>query len=250
MIFLIPYFGLPTQSLTSHLIFEVLAYFIGFRYYLYLKKSKGDSIDYQNRLMIVIGAAFGALVGSRLLGALENLTLFWEYKTNFMYYYANKTIIGGLLGGLWGVELCKKMIGESQSSGDLFTYPLIVGIAIGRIGCFLAGLSDNTHGSPTDFFLGYDFGDGILRHPIQLYEIAFLFLLLLGLISLSRRVKLASGALFKLFMIFYLTFRFFIEFIKPVYLLPFGLSSIQLACLLGLLYYYRFILMPNKLMTH
>ena len=38
--------------------------------------------------------------------------------------------------------------------------------------CFLAGLHDDTYGLPTAAPWGMDFGDGIPRHPTQLYEIA------------------------------------------------------------------------------
>jgi prolipoprotein diacylglyceryltransferase len=244
-----PHFGLPTQPMTLHLVFEMLAYFIGYRYYLYLRTHQGDQIESGNRLWIVVGAATGALLGSRILGALENPELWWEYKTNLMYYYANKTIIGGLLGGLLGVETIKKIIGERSSSGDLFTHPLIVSIAIGRVGCFLAGLPDQTCGIPTDSILGYDFGDGIKRHPIQLYEIVFLIGLKLFLTTLCKRFVFINGGQFKIFMLTYLSLRFFIEFIKPAYFLPFGLSVIQVACLLGVFYYYKVIFKPQTLLA-
>ncbi len=50
--------------------------------------------------------------------------------------------MGGLAGGLIAVELVKKRFGVTAGTGDLFAIPLAVGIAIGRIGCFLTGLPD------------------------------------------------------------------------------------------------------------
>jgi prolipoprotein diacylglyceryltransferase len=50
--------------------------------------------------------------------------------------------------------------------------PLAIGIAVGRLGCFFAGLDDFTYGTPTTLPWGHDFGDGIARHPVQLYESA------------------------------------------------------------------------------
>jgi phosphatidylglycerol---prolipoprotein diacylglyceryl transferase len=249
MTFLYTFFGQPAQPMTIHFIFEVLAYFIGYRYYVFLRRQQGDLIGSHHRIWIVIGAAGGALIGSRVLGALENPELLWEYRDSPLYYYSNKTIIGGLLGGLWGVETIKKWIGEKHSSGDLFTYPLIVGIAIGRVGCFLAGLPDNTYGSPTASIFGYDFGDGIRRHPVQLYEIFFLIMLKIKLLYISKKLDFKSGSIFKLFMISYLVCRFLIEFIKPAYLLPIQFSVIQVACLVGLLYYGKTILHPKSLLT-
>lgn len=89
---------------------------------------------------------------------------------------------------------------------------------------------------------GVDFGDGIPRHPAQLYEIAFL--LLLGvLVVKARQGKLAlykgapEGALFQTFMAGYLLFRLVIDFIKPTLHPYLGLNNVQVACLLGLVYY-------------
>ena len=148
--------------------------------------------------------------------------------------------MGGLFGGLLGVELVKKVIGEKQSSGDLFTLPIILGIAIGRLGCFLAGTKEFTFGKETSFFLGMDLGDGLSRHPIALYEIVFL----LGLFFLIQQLQkstlpLKNGSYFKIFMIGYFAFRFMMEFLKPNTYFIFGLSSIQYLCLLCLLYYYK-----------
>ena len=64
------------------------------------------------------------------------------------------------------------MVGITHSTGAYFAPSLAIGIAIGRIGCFLSGLEDYTYGTPTTLPWGYDFGDGVLRHPVQLYEAA------------------------------------------------------------------------------
>jgi hypothetical protein len=58
-----------------------------------------------------------------LIGGLENPEELMQSKNILLYFYSNKTIIGGLLGGLFGVELIKKVIKEKKASGDLFTYP-------------------------------------------------------------------------------------------------------------------------------
>jgi prolipoprotein diacylglyceryltransferase len=82
-----------------------------------------------------------------------------------------KTVVGALLGGLVGVEVTKKRIGVQQSTGDRFVEPLIIGMAIGRIGCFLTGLSDRTYGTVTRLPWGVNSGDGLLRYPTQPYEV-------------------------------------------------------------------------------
>lgn len=176
--------------------------------------------------------------------------------------------------GLITVELAKRYIGLRDSTGDLYAIPLALGIAIGRIGCFLTGLSDNTYGTPSNLPWAVNFGDNIPRHPTQLYEIVFLLLLIpvlyrvLNRIPFQNKTVILSGAgtqrnevpaqskdpyprdgsipirflpgdAFKLFMVAYLSFRFLCDFIKPYPRIFLGLGGIQWACLLVLLYYSR-----------
>ena len=125
---------------------------------------------------------------------------------------------------------------RADGHGDLYVFPLIVGIAVGRVGCFLTGLADDTYGTATSLPWGVDFGDGVARHPTQLYEIAFLAALAAALAWRARR-PYPRGDLFKLFMAAYLGWRLLIDFIKPAHATLLGLSAIQLACIAGLAWY-------------
>jgi phosphatidylglycerol---prolipoprotein diacylglyceryl transferase len=231
--------------LPVHLICETLSYFVGYRYYSYLRKNNVDLIIAENRLIIFVGAALGAFIGSHLVGVLENPPLLVHF--NLIYFMGNKTIIGGMLGGLIGVELVKKKIGVLVSSGDLMVYPLILAMIIGRIGCFLAGLEDGTYGIASNLPWAIDFGDGVRRHPTNLYEIVFWILLWVTLTAIERKHSFSDGSKFKIFLSSYLVFRLLIEFIKPDYFFGFGLSVIQLVCIGGILYYYKVFLNPSKL---
>lgn len=159
----------------------------------------------------------------------------------------NKSIVGGLMGGLICVELVKKAIRVTASSGDLMVYPLILAMIIGRMGCFFAGLEDGTYGVATQLPWGINFGDGIRRHPTNLYEIFFWMMLWLSLHFAGRRFEFADGARFKIFLSSYLVFRLLIEFIKPAYIFGIGVSMIQLVCVAGILYYYKVFFYPSKL---
>jgi phosphatidylglycerol:prolipoprotein diacylglycerol transferase len=230
-------------KLNCHLILEYTAFIVAFRYYVYLRKKRVDAISKENRLSIILGAIIGAWLGSRLMGYLENPMV--ELSTEHLLQLLNtKTIMGGLFGGLLGVEISKSIIGEKQSSGDLFTFPIIAGIFIGRIGCFLAGTNEFTYGHETSFFLGMNLGDDRIRHPIVLYELLFLALLFVALRQIRQTKKLESGELFQLFMISYFGFRFFIEFLKPNVFYLWQLSSIQWLCIVCLIYYRKTILKP------
>lgn len=229
-------------SIPAHAFFEIMAYTAGYRYFVYLRRRIGDAIAYDKRTWIFIGAAAGALIGSRLLGVLESPLEILQTHDLFLYIYSTKTIVGGLLGGLIGVELMKKVIKETRSSGDLITYPLILGMIVGRIGCFLHGTAESVYGIPTSGWYGMDLGDGIARHPLALYEIVFLAVVWFFISRGERSRSYLEGVRFQIFMTVYLVFRFLLEFLKPDMVVVAGLSSIQIACLCGLLYYHRTIL--------
>lgn len=232
-------------NINIHLVLEYLAFFMAFRYYLYIRKRSKDSISSNNRLSIILGAAIGALLGSRIIGILEN-PIFDSSQTNIIQLLNIKTIMGGLFGGLLGVELAKKRIGETQSSGDLFVFPIILGIFIGRIGCFLSGVNEFTYGYKTTSIFGMYLGDGVLRHPTSLYELVFLVILFWGLKLFKNKHPIKNGDLFKWFMVLYFGFRFFIEFLKPNVFYVLSLSTIQILCIICLLYYHKFIIQNIK----
>lgn len=221
-----------------HPIFELLAYATGFLIYKHQAGTGLSTLDNGGRWTVIAAAVVGALIGSRVLGLLEQAPLTHPAVSQLFMPGGGKTVVGGLLGGWLGVEIAKKFSGISTRTGDLFALPLCVGIAVGRIGCLFAGLADDTFGKPTSLPFGVNFGDGIARHPTQIYEIAFLALLALALLHLQTRRPLsaftADGDLFRIFLTAYLVWRFLIDFLKPEPLLG-GLNVIQWASLAGLL---------------
>jgi phosphatidylglycerol---prolipoprotein diacylglyceryl transferase len=229
-------------NINVHLFLEYLAFFVAYRYYVHLRKDRHDPISSENRLSIILGAGVGALVGSRLIGLLENPAALTATTNWILQLYTVKTIMGGLFGGLLGVEITKQIIGEEHSSGDLLTLPIIVGLFIGRIGCFLAGTNEFTYGTATSLYIGMDLGDGVQRHPIALYELLFLTVLFTLLKRLYDENTLRPGYLFRFFMLSYFGFRFMIEFIKPNVFYFVGLSTIQWLCILCFVYYRKTII--------
>ncbi|BAY64290.1 prolipoprotein diacylglyceryl transferase [Calothrix brevissima NIES-22] len=234
------YIGIGSLRIHPHILFESLAYATAFR--LLIKRVRKDSITPSQRTSVIVGGMIGALIGAKMLVWLQHIDLIWQNQQQLLLLLLQgKTVVGALLGGLIGVEITKKIIGIHQSTGDVFVFPLILGTAIGRIGCFLTGLSDRTYGIATTLPWGVDFGDGVPRHPTQLYEILFLLLLIIFLRWRSR-FQYENGELFKFYLISYFAFRFLIDFIKPDFHPFLGLSAIQIACLLTILYYRRSIL--------
>jgi phosphatidylglycerol:prolipoprotein diacylglycerol transferase len=226
--------------ISAHVLFEALAYTVGFEVYRRARVRRGDHISDATRWTVIAAAAVGAAIGSKVLFWFEDpqRTLEW-LRANPSWLMGGKTIVGGLVGGTIAVEIAKRFAGESRSTGDLFVVPLCIGIAIGRIGCFLSGLADQTYGTATSLPWGVDFGDGIARHPTQLYEIGFVLSFAAVALWISR-YALRNGDLFKLFMLAYLSFRLGIDSMKAAQTLA-GLSAIQWASVAGIAYYATFV---------
>jgi phosphatidylglycerol:prolipoprotein diacylglycerol transferase len=220
-----------------HLFFESLAYMAAFRVYLWVRRRNGHALPDANRWWVIAAAATGAVAGSRILYWFEDPRLTLANLNHPAFLFGGKTIVGALIGGLVAVELMKRFLGITRRTGDLFAVPMCVGICIGRIGCFLTGLEDHTAGVATSLPWGVNFGDGVTRHPTQLYEIIFAAALGVFLwMRMNREHR--EGDIFKMFMVAYLTFRLGCDFLKPDVRVFLGMTSIQWACLIMLLYYW------------
>jgi prolipoprotein diacylglyceryltransferase len=224
-----------------HTLFEALAYTVGFRLFLWMRKQCAPAAlsREEHAVAVGLGAIVGAALGAKLAFWLDDpLHAFADFP-DWRHLLEGKSIIGALLGGLACVEAAKRMVGLRASTGDAFVLPLTAGMCIGRVGCYLAGLGDHTYGLPTAMPWGVDFGDGIPRHPTQLYEIVFL-LLQYALIRVRWKALERPGDRFRAFLAGYLLFRLLVEFIKPqFYAWPGGLSGLQWLCVGGLAYYLR-----------
>ncbi len=230
-------FQLGPLTIHAHWLFESLAYFSGFRLYLWQRKRTGDVVNFEHRMWVVAAAIAGAALGSKVLNWFADPRLFLQNWHNPYFLLSGKTVVGGLIGGLFAVEWTKKRLNVTVRTGDLFALPLCAGIAIGRIGCFLSGLEDDTYGVATTLPWGVNFGDGVTRHPTQLYEMLWLGLLALWIYRFSLHPH-RNGDLFKTFMVGYFFFRLAVDFIKPGGTV-FGLGGIQWACVAMLIYYAR-----------
>jgi phosphatidylglycerol---prolipoprotein diacylglyceryl transferase len=186
-----------------------------------------------DRPLLTIGVVGGAL-GAKGSFLLEDPWTTAQHLGDPAWLLSGRSIVGGLLGAWWSVELGKWWMGVTVATGDAYVRSIGYGLALGRVGCFLSGVSDGTHGVPTDLPWGMDLGDGVARHPTAMYEI----LMLLGLVPVVSRLRLpAEGDRFKVFLISYLLWRVAIESIKTQPFVFSGLSGIQVQCLLGLVVY-------------
>ncbi len=222
-----------------HLLFEWAGIACGVQLYRMQRARAGTGgVLAPGTFAVVLGCVLGAAIGNKLVFWIEWPHLWAAHGGQFKLWMSGQSIVGGLLGGLLGVEAAKALTGQRQSTGDLFILPLMVGTVVGRIGCYLAGLRDGTYGDPTALPWGVDFGDGIARHPTQLYDMAFVLAWGALLLSQRRHWARSPGLAFKCYLAGYLLWRFLVDGIKPVPYAYFGLfSGIQLVCLLALSLY-------------
>jgi prolipoprotein diacylglyceryltransferase len=231
-----------------HVWLELLAYIAGAQWYrLNLRRSAALAPQPEPLQLwsIIAGAALGAALGAKLLYVLQ----YWSALQTrpLLIWLSGKTIVGGLLGGVAGVEAAKSLVGWKRSTGDHFVGPLLLGIAVGRLGCQFAGLDDLTYGGITSLPWGWNYGDGLPRHPVALYEVLGLLVLAMLLRRFQPPLSRVAGDRFRAFMMGYLLLRLLLDFLKPPHLqgaeglLTPGLiapfTAIQWACVAGLAYY-------------
>jgi hypothetical protein len=126
------------------------------------------------------------------------------------------SIAGALAGAIVAVELYKAARGIKGSTGVVFTGPFAAGVVVGRWGCLFAGLPDRTYGTPTRLPWGVDLGDGIARHPVQVYEsVSMALFLAVYLWGLKLRAPWAMKRSFWVLAAWYGAQRFLWEFLKP-----------------------------------
>lgn len=180
-------------------------------------------------LPYIAALVFGAGIGAYVFGS-ANLWLSGESGIA-------RSVEGALAGGIVAIELYKWSAGINVRTGARFALPLALGIAIGRLGCYFAGLDDFTYGTPTALPWGHDFGDGISRHPVQLYESAAMaaFALAYVLAILNRNAFVVTNG-FYLVVAYYGAQRFLWEFLKPYGALIGPLTLFHLLSLSILLY--------------
>ncbi|KAF4686331.1 hypothetical protein FOZ60_005414 [Perkinsus olseni] len=121
---------------------------------------------------LLLSAMIGGILGSRLHYMLtwnsSSAVSFWDMSTGHSFQ-------GGLLGGIVGTTgytklYCKESIGRML---DTLAPLLLIGHAIGKIGCFISG--DGCYGYPTDVPWAMSFPNGLVPttiavHPAPLYE--------------------------------------------------------------------------------
>jgi prolipoprotein diacylglyceryltransferase len=192
-----------------HAVFDVIAWAAaGLSLYWVLRSARQFPAAPAGDWRYIAVLVFGAGVGAVLLGS-ANL---WLSQQSGLA----RSIEGAIAGGILAVEVYKRGARITGRTGARFALPLAVGVAVGRIGCYLAGLDDFTYGTATALPWGHDFGDGIARHPVQLYETAAMAAFaLVYVLRVRRNDRFVIENGFYLAVGYYALQRFLWEFIKP-----------------------------------
>ena len=217
----------------AHTLFDVLAWtasaLVGASLYRWRLRDAAQQLSQATGPGYFAALAVGALTGAWAMGSTNTLRMATPMLSH--------SIAGALAGAIVGVELYKRAIGLRSSTGTPFVGPLTVGIVVGRWGCLFAGLPDHTYGVPTPLPWAVDLGDGIGRHPVEIYEsLAMLFFLLVYVAALALRRRWATCRSFYVLAGWYGAQRFAWEFLKPYPRLIGPLNIFHLLCL-GLVAY-------------
>ena len=203
---------------------------------------------------IVFAAAVGGIIGSRIYFLLENFEQFLNDPIGMIFSGGGLVFLGGLLGGFLAVTyVIKKNNLRWGIFADLVAPLLILGYAIGRVGCLLVG---DDYGLPTHLAWGIEFPNGIppstyrifqtqypwvdlsgftpgvLKvHPTQIYETLIGLGIFYYLYQKRTSVKVA-GSLFFTYLVMAGVERFMIEFLRINQKYLFGLSGAQVISLI------------------
>jgi len=220
-------FRIGPLEISSYAFFVLLGLAVGLFVYFFLAKEEKKLSE--NSFYVLLAGLFGGIIGAKIPIWIYQFPLIINSLPDLTPLLSGRTITGGLIGGMIAVIFVKRKLGIKEKKGNLFAPAIAIGVAIGRIGCFLQGCC---FGTATGLPWGVDFGDGILRHPTQIYEA--LFMLMLFFILIWRRKSARPGQLFFILMNAYFIFRFFEEFIResPMFLYLTVFQWISLSALL------------------
>jgi phosphatidylglycerol:prolipoprotein diacylglycerol transferase len=137
-----------------------------------------------------------------------------------------KTLTTGLAGAYLAVELAKFALGLRVKTGDGFALPLAFALAVGRWGCYCNGCCC---GVETRLPWGVDFGDGVPRHPTQVYESLFHLSMAFSLLWLQAHGRLRTHLL-QFYLTAYCGYRFLTEYLRPEPPGWLGLTFYQWVC--------------------
>ncbi len=182
--------------------------------YFYVKwRIKNKKVDMTEEELdsFMLWATVGLMLGAKLFDILFYDTAYYlEDPVRMLQIWQGLSFHGGLFGiTLATILWVRKNKKNFWQVADAFTVPLALGQAFGRLGNFF---NAELYGYKTSLPWAVDFGDGIPRHPTQIYEL--LYNLVIFAVLWSYKDKLSNGRILGLFLILYSIFRTLTEFFR------------------------------------
>ena len=201
--------------------------------YLEMKRLKYDTEIASD---IIFWSAVGGVLGAKIYYLIENLDRTIQDPMGMIFSGSGLVFLGGLIGSI----ICVSIVLKNRNLpwylfADIIAPLIMIGYAIGRLGCFLVG---DDYGLPSSLPWAVSFPEGLPPttissfaayypwidtsginsevfkvHPTQLYESAVGILLFLFLWS-RRKKNQRAGTMFFSYLLLAGIERFFIEFLR------------------------------------
>ncbi len=180
-------------------------------------------------VLVFVGGLIGAVVGAKLAYLLAEWPFHIGLPGCWIDALVGRTLLGGILCGYAGVEWGKWQSGYTAPTGDSFALVAPVGIAVGRIGCFLNGCCLGRVCGRAWYAVADT--QGLPRYPASLMDAAFQ-IIFVAIAWFAYRRQILRGQLFHVYMIAYGTFRFVHEFYRATPRIAGVFSPYQILALL------------------
>lgn len=187
--------------------------------FLIWKLSRDEEIEEEKVLDAILIGIFSGIVGARILYIIFHFQKFTPnlIRTIHLVKFPGLVFHGGLIiGTITLIFYFSRNKISFWQIGDILVLGLILGQAIVNLGCFLDGCY---YGEKTTLPWGVYF-PGVLgkRHPIQLYELFFNFLIFYFLFKAYKKVLVwkreKRGIVLLFYFLFFNTEKFLLEFLS------------------------------------
>jgi phosphatidylglycerol---prolipoprotein diacylglyceryl transferase len=207
-------------------------------------------LDYAASL--VLWAAIGGLIGARLLDVFDNFDSYAQHPLSIVFSGSGFAWYGGLIGGLVAVYVIARTNSvRFLTTADISAPALLVGHALGRMGCLLSG--DGDWGLPTTMpwgmsyphaIVGWNsqtvlklnahdqlvsgFYPGVRVQPTPIFEAVLYVAIAAFLLWVMRKRNWREGKVFYVYLVLGGGARFLVEFWRINPRVLWGLTEYQL----------------------
>lgn len=174
---------------------------------------RNNKISWGRSLSGTAAIAISTIIGARLFGILSKYPLYNEHLNKiFALKFKDFSLLGGLIFAILAGYIFLKLIKQNTLKiSDELVFVVGAGLIVWRVGCFLNACCT---GKETDSIFGiYYPGAEYNVHPTQIYEIIAIFIILIILFFIRKRIK-KHGTLSFIFYTWFVASYLFISFFR------------------------------------